>query len=94
VVEGARLESVYTGNGIAGSNPALSAFARRSFSSGGFSYAVGFGGHGPPKVFVWTLAQSIKPWSLPRLFAFLQGLKFKLLQNFLVFHVTLFGISH
>jgi hypothetical protein len=25
VVEGARLESVYTGNGIAGSNPALSA---------------------------------------------------------------------
>jgi hypothetical protein len=31
VVEGARLESVYTGNGIAGSNPALSAFARRSF---------------------------------------------------------------
>jgi hypothetical protein len=30
VVEGARLESVYTGNGIAGSNPALSAFARRS----------------------------------------------------------------
>jgi hypothetical protein len=34
VVEGARLESVYTGNGIAGSNPALSAFARRSFSVG------------------------------------------------------------
>ena len=29
MVEGARLESVYTGNGIAGSNPALSAFARR-----------------------------------------------------------------
>ena len=26
MVEGARLESVYTGNGIAGSNPALSAF--------------------------------------------------------------------
>ena len=25
MVEGARLESVYTGNGIAGSNPALSA---------------------------------------------------------------------
>ena len=32
MVEGARLESVYTGNGIAGSNPALSAFARRSFA--------------------------------------------------------------
>ena len=30
VVEGARLESVYTGNGIAGSNPALSAFARQA----------------------------------------------------------------
>ena len=28
VVEGARLESVYTGNGIAGSNPALSAEPR------------------------------------------------------------------
>ena len=29
MVEGARLESVYTGNGIAGSNPALSACGRR-----------------------------------------------------------------
>ena|GEM_PF-3174545 len=35
VVEGARLESVYVGNCIAGSNPALSAFARRSFNEGG-----------------------------------------------------------
>ena len=33
VVEGARLESVYMGNCIAGSNPALSAFARRSFAA-------------------------------------------------------------
>jgi hypothetical protein len=35
VVEGARLESVYTGNRIEGSNPSVSAFARRSFSKGG-----------------------------------------------------------
>ena len=34
MVEGARLESVYTRKGIAGSNPALSAFGRRSFSVG------------------------------------------------------------
>ena len=33
MVEGARLESVYMGNCIAGSNPALSAFARRSFAA-------------------------------------------------------------
>jgi len=31
VVEGARLESVYTRKGIAGSNPALSAIELRSF---------------------------------------------------------------
>jgi hypothetical protein len=36
VVEGARLESVYTRKGIAGSNPALSAIDLRSFSEGGF----------------------------------------------------------
>ncbi len=30
VVEGARLESVYTGNRIAGSNPALSAISSKS----------------------------------------------------------------
>jgi hypothetical protein len=30
VVEGARLESVYTGNRIEGSNPSVSAFGRRS----------------------------------------------------------------
>ena len=29
VVEGARLESVYSGNAIAGSNPALSAIKRK-----------------------------------------------------------------
>ena len=57
MVEGARLESVYMGNCIAGSNPALSAFARRSFaayalklwllqSAGGLSY-VGYGGQSP-----------------------------------------------
>jgi hypothetical protein len=33
VVEGARLESVYTGNRIAGSNPALSAFPHAFDSS-------------------------------------------------------------
>ena len=37
VVEGARLESVYTGNRIEGSNPSVSAFARRSFSIGGIA---------------------------------------------------------
>jgi negative regulator of sigma E activity len=31
VVEGARLESVYTGNRIAGSNPALSASSKNNF---------------------------------------------------------------
>ena len=36
VVERASLESLYTRKGIAGSNPALSAFTRRSFSEGGF----------------------------------------------------------
>jgi hypothetical protein len=35
VVEEARLESVYTGNRIEGSNPSVSASARRSFSEGG-----------------------------------------------------------
>ena len=35
VVEEARLESVYTGNRIEGSNPSVSAPARRSFSVGG-----------------------------------------------------------
>jgi hypothetical protein len=34
VVEGARLESVYTGNRIEGSNPSVSAFDRRSLSVG------------------------------------------------------------
>ncbi len=34
VVEGARLESVYTGNCIAGSNPALSADYKSRFQSG------------------------------------------------------------
>ena len=38
VVEGARLESVYTRKGIAGSNPALSAFARRSVAKAGCHY--------------------------------------------------------
>ena len=33
VVEGARLESVYRGNSIAGSNPALSASARPNLSA-------------------------------------------------------------
>ena len=36
MVELARLESVYTGNRIKGSNPFSSAFAHRSFSVGGF----------------------------------------------------------
>ena len=36
VADGARLESVYRGNSIAGSNPALSAFAHRSFAKVGF----------------------------------------------------------
>ena len=36
MVEGARLESVYTRKGIKSSNLLLSAFARRSFSAGGF----------------------------------------------------------
>src|SRR5437773_1058390 len=36
VVEEARLESVYTGNRIEGSNPSVSALAHRSFSVGGF----------------------------------------------------------
>ena len=35
VVEGARLESVYRGNSIEGSNPSLSAFAHQRFSLGG-----------------------------------------------------------
>ena len=54
MVEGARLESVYTGNGIAGSNPALSAFARRSFCVAGLRHngksagsPAGFGGRCP-----------------------------------------------
>ena len=54
MVEGARLESVYTGNGIAGSNPALSACARRSpkhWGEGGLRHPdlpmAGFGGRGP-----------------------------------------------
>ena len=38
MVEGARLESVYTGNRIEGSNPSLSAFALRSFSDVGCSH--------------------------------------------------------
>jgi hypothetical protein len=37
VVEGARLESVYARKGIEGSNPSLSAFARRSLSVGGLA---------------------------------------------------------
>jgi hypothetical protein len=56
VVEGARLESVYTGNRIEGSNPSVSAFARRSFSIGGFQekllsrrITAGYGGRSPPK---------------------------------------------
>ncbi len=49
VVEGARLESVYTGNGIAGSNPALSARGRRSFSVGDLLilWTASFGGRSP-----------------------------------------------
>jgi hypothetical protein len=39
VVEGARLESVYTGNGIAGSNPALS--ASLGLKAGAFCFASG-----------------------------------------------------
>jgi hypothetical protein len=39
VVEGARLESVYTGNGIAGSNPALS--ASLGLNAGAFCFASG-----------------------------------------------------
>ena len=55
MVEGARLESVYTGNGIAGSNPALSAFARLSFMRRRalLFYTAGFGGHGPRKFTQW-----------------------------------------
>ena len=39
MVEGARLESVYTGNGIAGSNPALSA---KTLHKQGFSFIAVF----------------------------------------------------
>ena len=44
VVEGARLESVYTGNCIEGSNPSVSASGRHSFSDGDlrFQFAPGF----------------------------------------------------
>ena len=39
VVEEARLESVYTGNRIKGSNPLVSAFGRRSFSEGDLRFS-------------------------------------------------------
>ena len=62
MVEGARLESVYTGNRIKGSNPLVSAFAHRSFSVGGLSFVLEFLAVERERFFVYIL-QSMKDFS-------------------------------
>jgi hypothetical protein len=67
VVEGARLESVYTRKGIAGSNPALSASLNkraRSFAAGFLFAAAGRIGYSLFKLFTGLLNAAFIDWKL------------------------------